>query len=177
MMQPIIEQPSHIPAWVRLHNLPLELWNQECLSRIASTIGKPLNVDQATAKTSRQPGLLQTKSTSARVCIKISDEHDLPEDVRITVEGNSVVVPIEYQVLPPLCKTCKVFGHSDIRCSKTPSSTSNPNQECTKVGTSLPPQQPAVLGWTRVGNGKQKVGCEQSDTATPPDHSIQGVNG
>ncbi|KAG5521728.1 hypothetical protein RHGRI_034074 [Rhododendron griersonianum] len=127
MMQPVKEQPSHIPVWVRLHNLPLELWNQECLSRVASTIGRPLYVDQATAKTSRQPGLLQTKSTSARVCIEIRAEHDLPEDVRITVEDNSVVIPIEYQVLPSSCKECKVFGHSTAQCSKAPSSTSNLN--------------------------------------------------
>ncbi|KAG5562101.1 hypothetical protein RHGRI_004973 [Rhododendron griersonianum] len=127
MMQPVKEQPSHIPVWVRLHNLPLELWNQECLSRVASTIGRPLYVDQATAKTSRQPGLLQTKSTSARVCIEIKAEHDLPEDVRITVEDNSVVIPIEYQVLPSSCKECKVFGHSTAQCSKAPSSTSNLN--------------------------------------------------
>lgn len=146
MMQPVKEQPSHIPAWVRLRNLPLELWNQECLSRVANTIGRPLHVDQATAKTSRQPGLLQTKSTSARVCIEISAEHDLPDEVRITVEGNSVVVPIDYQVLPSMCKNCKVFGHSNTQCSwKLPSSSSPPNQE--------PPNQ----DWTVVGNGKQKM--------------------
>ncbi|KAG5565789.1 hypothetical protein RHGRI_001646 [Rhododendron griersonianum] len=151
MMQPVKEQPSHIPVWVRLHNLPLELWNQECLSRVASTIGRPLHVDQATAKTSRQPGLLQTKSTSARVCIEISAEHDLPEDVRITVENNSVVVPIEYQVLPSSCKECKVFGHSITQCSKTPSSTSNSNQE-----------------WTKMGNGKQEPDTNLNATSTNP---------
>lgn len=125
MMKPVKDQPSHIPAWVRLRDLPLELWNQECLSRVASTIGKPLHVDQATAKTSRQPSLLHTKSTSARVCIEISAEHDLPEDVRITVEGKSVVVPIEYQVLPLMCKQCRVFGHSTTQCSKKSASTSS----------------------------------------------------
>ncbi|KAI8530017.1 hypothetical protein RHMOL_Rhmol11G0021300 [Rhododendron molle] len=135
MIKPVKEQPSHIPAWVRLHNLPLELWNQECLSRVASTIGKPLHVDQATTKTSKQPGLLQTKSTSAKVCIEISAEHDLPEDVRTTVGGNSVVVPIEYQVLPLMCKHCQAFGHSTIQCSKKPPSSSNqPNQDWTLVG-------------------------------------------
>ncbi|XP_058198418.1 uncharacterized protein LOC131313940 [Rhododendron vialii] len=139
-MKPVKDQPSHIPAWVRLHDLPLELWNQECLSRVASTIGKPLHVDQATAKTSRQPGLLQTKSTSAGVCIEISAEHDLPEDVKITIEGKSVVVPNEYQVLPLMCKQCQVFGHSTTQCSKKSASTSsdlNPKMSNGKQGNDL----------------------------------------
>ncbi|KAG5565781.1 hypothetical protein RHGRI_001639 [Rhododendron griersonianum] len=135
MMKPVKEQPSHIPAWVKLHDLPLELWNQECLSRVASTIGKPLHVDQATAKTSRQPGLLQTKSTSARICIEINAQHELPADVEITVEGESVVVPIEYQVLPLMCKLCQVFGHSTAQCSKKPPPpTSQTNQDWILVG-------------------------------------------
>ncbi|XP_058223086.1 uncharacterized protein LOC131332805 [Rhododendron vialii] len=106
MMKPVKDQPSHIPASVRLYDLPLELWNQECLSRVASTIGKPLNVDQATTKTSKQRGLLQTKSskqlgllqtksTSARVCIEISAKHDLPKDVRISIEDDELEKVLE----------------------------------------------------------------------------------
>ncbi|KAG5540761.1 hypothetical protein RHGRI_020861 [Rhododendron griersonianum] len=146
MMKPVKEQPSHIPAWVRLRNLPLELWNQECLSRVASTIGKPLHVDQATTKTSRQPGLLQTKSTNARICIEISAEYELPDDVRISVEGESVVVPIEYQVLPSMCKQCQVFGHSTAQCSKKSTSTpSQPNQDWTIVGNGTHRNHPTQL--------------------------------
>ncbi|KAI8559246.1 hypothetical protein RHMOL_Rhmol04G0157600 [Rhododendron molle] len=62
MMNPAQDQPSKISAWVKLHDLLFELWNQECLSRVASTIGKPLHVDQATAKIAKQLGLLHTKS-------------------------------------------------------------------------------------------------------------------
>ncbi|XP_058189185.1 uncharacterized protein LOC131306776 [Rhododendron vialii] len=146
MMKPVKEQPSHVPACIRLRNLPLELWNQECLSRVASTIGKPLHVDQATAKTSRQLGLLQTKSTSARICIEISVEHELPEDVRMTVEGESVMVPIEYQVLPLMCKQCQVFGHSTAQCSKKSSSTSSqPNQDGTIVSNGTHRNHPTQL--------------------------------
>ncbi|XP_058181235.1 uncharacterized protein LOC131299672 [Rhododendron vialii] len=153
-MQPVKDQPSHISAWVKLRDLPLELWNQECLSRVASTIGKPLHVDQTTTKTSRQPGLHQTTSTSARICIEISVVHELPKEVRITVEGESVVVPIEYQVLPQMCKLCQVFGHSTAHCSKKlPPTTSPINQE-----------------WTIVSNGKPKNNTTQtcSTSSTSP---------
>lgn len=95
-MKPAQEQHTKIPAWVKLHYLPFELWNQECLSRLASTIGEPLHVDQATRKSAKQPGLLNTKSTKARICIEISAEQDLPDEVTVIMEGESVVVPIEY---------------------------------------------------------------------------------
>lgn len=143
MMKPARDQPAKIPVWVKLHDLPFELWNQECLSRVASTIGKPLHADQATAKTARQPGLLNTKSTKARVCIKINAEHDLPDEVVVRVEGESVVVHIEYQVLPPMCSSCHVFGHTISKCTKSTS-------------TSSIPQQKAKQEWVQVQNGKLK---------------------
>ncbi|KAI8529943.1 hypothetical protein RHMOL_Rhmol11G0015000 [Rhododendron molle] len=146
MMKPLQEQPTKIPVWVKFHDLPFELWNQECLSRVASTVGRPIHVDQATARTSKQPGLLQTKSTKARVCIEISAEQDFPDEVAVTVQGETVVVPIEYQVLPPMCSHCHVFGHSTTKCVKhfvTPS-----------------PVLPVAkdLEWKVVTNGKLKVG-------------------
>lgn len=143
MMKPAQDQPTRIPAWVKLQDLPFELWNQDCLSRVASTTGKPLHVDQATAKSARQPGLLNTKSTKARICIEISAEQDLPNEVRVIVDGESVVVPIEYQVLPPMCTTCHVFGHSSTKCAKSTSSSSIP-------------QQPAKQEWVQVQHGKFK---------------------
>lgn len=90
-----------------------------------------------------QPGLLETKSTKARICVEISAEQELPDEVTVVVEGESVVVPIEYQVLPPRCSVCKVFGHNTNKCAKFAS-------------TSLP-SQPVDHVWTQVRNGKQKA--------------------
>ncbi|KAG5552983.1 hypothetical protein RHGRI_010968 [Rhododendron griersonianum] len=143
MMKPLKDQPTKIPAWVKFHDLPLELWNQECLSRVASTVGRPIHVDQATARSSKQPGLLHTKSTKAKVCIEISADHELPDEVAVTVQGETVVVPIEYQVLPPMCSQCHVFGHATSKCSKQ---------------AVVPPSQ---LEWQVVKRGKQKA-AEQS---------------
>lgn len=104
MIKPTKEHPSKIPIWVKILDLPWELWNKECISRIASTIGRPIHVDQATAK--------KTKTSHARVCIEIDAKLDLPDDVTVTVGGERVVVPIMYQVLPPMCAKCRVFGHA-----------------------------------------------------------------
>ncbi|KAG5557627.1 hypothetical protein RHGRI_007771 [Rhododendron griersonianum] len=50
-----------------------------------------------------------------------------------------------------MCNICHVFGHHTSKCARGASSSS-------------PPQQLADQVWTRVGNGKQKVGCEQPET-------------
>lgn len=104
MMKPTKEHPSKIPIWVKILDLPWELWNRECITRIASTIGRPIHVDHATAK--------KTKTSHARACVEIDAELDLPDDVTVTVGGERVVLPIQYHVLPPMCTKCKVFGHA-----------------------------------------------------------------
>lgn len=98
----------------------------------------------------RQPGLLQTKSTKARICIEVSAKQSLPDEITVIVEGESVVIPVEYQVLPPMCDICHVFGHHTNKCAK-------------EASTSSLPHQPVSQVWTTVGNGKQKVGCEYSN--------------
>lgn len=139
MMKPLQEQPTKIPAWVKFHDLPFELWNQECLSRVDSIVGRPIHVDQATARTSKQYGLLQTK---ARICIEISADQELPDEVVVSVQGETVVVPIEYQVLPPMCSYCHVFGHS--------------TSKCVSHTVIVPPPLNKEQEWTTVNHGKQK---------------------
>lgn len=95
MMKPVKEHPSKIPVWVKILDLPWELWNKACISCIANTIGRPIHVDQATAK--------RSKISHARVCVEIDAEIELPNDVSVLVGGKKVVLPIQYQVLPRIC--------------------------------------------------------------------------
>ena len=46
------EAPPTIPVWVHIYNIPLEYWNSDGLSHIASALGKPLHVDKLTASCS-----------------------------------------------------------------------------------------------------------------------------
>ncbi|KAL7235477.1 hypothetical protein ACSBR1_018886 [Camellia fascicularis] len=47
------EQVSQIPIWVKLFNVPMEYWDDEGLSRIASKIGVPLFMDYLTSSGNR----------------------------------------------------------------------------------------------------------------------------
>ncbi|KAI8530039.1 hypothetical protein RHMOL_Rhmol11G0023400 [Rhododendron molle] len=111
MMKPAKEQLSIIPVWVKFHDLPFELWNQQCLSRVA--------------------------------------KQDLPEEVTVVVAGESVIVPIEYQVLPPMCKICHVFGYFTDSCTRK----------------AVSPSQSIKLddqGWVPVVTGKKDTIQQQS---------------
>ncbi|XP_058227165.1 uncharacterized protein LOC131335705 isoform X3 [Rhododendron vialii] len=83
MMLPTKDQPSKIPAWVKMLELSLEFWTAESLCKIASIIGS-----------------------------------ELADDIQVTVNGQSVVVVLHYQWLPPICSECKVFGHPQGSCNK-----------------------------------------------------------
>ncbi|KAI8535167.1 hypothetical protein RHMOL_Rhmol10G0153300 [Rhododendron molle] len=87
----------------------LKKWRKG-LSRVASAIGQPKHVDRATEKRSRL--------AYARVCVEIDAADELTEEIQVTVEGESVTVRVEYQLMPPVCSSCKVFGHATTRCPR-----------------------------------------------------------
>ncbi|KAK2993143.1 hypothetical protein RJ640_015330 [Escallonia rubra] len=107
------EGVSSIPLWIRLPYLPLHLWSTELLSRIASSVGKPLFTDKMTATKERL--------TYARLCVEVSIEDTMPEKVPIRgPEGDTIEQTIEYDWKPTICSHCQVFGHTVERCFYKP---------------------------------------------------------
>lgn len=127
MLVPTTKHPSSIPAWVKLHKLPLECWTASGFSRIASSIGRPIHVDEATAGKKRLD--------FARVCVEISANDDLPDEIVVRANGEAVTIRVEYQWLPPKCSECKVFGH---KCLPKPAPTpTNPVESWQAVGNKI----------------------------------------
>jgi hypothetical protein len=102
---------STVPIWTKIHNLPIEFWNSTCLSYVASGIGKPLCADSVTEE--------QLRIGFARVLVEVNVESEFPKEVEVIgVDGERVVVGIEYPRLPVKCKKCKSFRHLDFVCPK-----------------------------------------------------------
>jgi hypothetical protein len=102
---------SSVPIWIKMHNLPIEFWNTTCLSYVASGIGKPLCADSVTEE--------QLRIGFARVLVEVSIDSDFPKEIEIVgVDGNRVVVGIEYPWIPVKCMKCKSFGHLAHTCTK-----------------------------------------------------------
>lgn len=84
---------------------------------------------------------------------------ELPSEVQITVNGQSVVVAVEYQWLPPKCSDCKVFGHAIGSCGNKPT---------TKPPNSVPKwqqQQQQPPKWQVVGKRDATNATELVDQA------------
>ncbi|KAL0455321.1 UNVERIFIED_CONTAM: hypothetical protein Slati_0871300 [Sesamum latifolium] len=104
---------TQLPVWVKLRHLPVELWNTDGLSTVASGIGRPLYLDAITCAC--------TRLNFACVCIMLDISSTLPKHIVIMVpkeEGSESAckVDVEYEWLPPKCTTCMSLGHATRMC-------------------------------------------------------------
>lgn len=118
-----IMKPEHTtcPLWVKLHNIPLVAFNKEGISRIASALGVPKQMDACTAsmcdKAWGRPGF-------AKVLVEVWAVGDLKRKLEIVIPslngGNDVEVAIDVEYLwePTQCSHCLVFGHKLTTCPK-----------------------------------------------------------
>ena len=99
-----------IPVWITLPYLPVYLVRcKSALFSIASTIGKPLRVDQATASLNRP--------TVARVLVECDvSQPSFTKKVWVGDGNYGFVQDIIIEQLPAYCMSCKHLGHSQEKC-------------------------------------------------------------
>ncbi|GKE11366.1 RNA-directed DNA polymerase, eukaryota, reverse transcriptase zinc-binding domain protein [Tanacetum coccineum] len=114
-------EPSVLPVWVKLCNMPMEAWTNVGISAIASCLGKPKIMDSMTTYVCKS-GMGRTEFD--RVLVEIEAIKGLKDEIELQyIDKNQVVkgtknVKVEYDWKPPVCSHCNVFGHSFEKCSK-----------------------------------------------------------
>ncbi|XP_031263560.1 uncharacterized protein LOC116121755 [Pistacia vera] len=162
------EAPQFIPLWVKLFDVPLELWNAEGLSYIASGVGKPLGVDKIMEDTCRF-GVGQI--SFARVLMEVDARCPLPAVTKIQMpnERNLALkvmdVKVEYQWHPSQCARCCVFGHGEVSCPRQPRVESQGN--IMENVQNSPDKDEGFLKVSRRGKGKG-VGGPRIDNRPNP---------
>jgi len=101
---------THAQIWVRLLQLPQEYWRKKTLFEIASGLGTPLSIDEATL--SRRFGMF------ARVLVDVDLSAKMFESVLVESEGFALPISVQYERHPLFCVQCKVLGHSTHNCKK-----------------------------------------------------------
>ncbi|KAL2250082.1 UNVERIFIED_CONTAM: hypothetical protein Sindi_2481900, partial [Sesamum indicum] len=106
-------QHTEVPAWIKIRHLPVELWTEEGLSTVASGVGKPLYPDAITRTC--------TRLDFACVCVMLDVTSNLPKHIIIMTpdeEGGEspCKVDVEYEWIPPKCKSCMTLVHSAKEC-------------------------------------------------------------
>nr|GEW67963.1 hypothetical protein [Tanacetum cinerariifolium] len=100
-----------------LENGPCE----DGLSAIATKLGTPLMLDSYISDMCMQSW---GRSSCARVLIELRADIELKDNIvvallKITKEGHYTCnVRVEYEWKPPMCSSCKVFGHVHEECTK-----------------------------------------------------------
>ncbi|KAI0514313.1 hypothetical protein KFK09_010348 [Dendrobium nobile] len=97
------------------------------ISRFASYIGIPISVDALTAN--------RTRLTFAWVCVLISKDSILHEEIPLEIDGEDMVLYVIYDWKPDNCEGCGSLIHPYSLCPK------NPNPQ-----PILPPQPPKNRG-------------------------------
>lgn len=99
---------NSMPVWINLPNLDLDFWSTEAISRIASTLGQPLRLENL------------HRISYARVLIEINIDFKFPEAIPIQCQnGNIVWQRVIYEWTPSACVNCRAFGHSIDVCKSS----------------------------------------------------------
>nr|POE90406.1 uncharacterized protein CFP56_59946 [Quercus suber] len=102
--KPGMANVSSIAVWVRLHHLPMELYEAEVLKQIGEALGKVLRIDAHTA--------LEARGKYARLCIQVDINKPLINTVLIGKFEQQVV----YEGIHKLCFGCGRIGHKKEAC-------------------------------------------------------------
>ncbi|CAH9090426.1 unnamed protein product [Cuscuta europaea] len=105
------EEFLKVPIWVKLPNLPLQLWNEEAMSEVASMIGTPLTTDRITQE--------RANHNFARVLIEVDVSKPPPLLVPIRLPFQKVFNQrVVYETFPNYCFHCKKYGHHPFICKE-----------------------------------------------------------
>ncbi|GLT52014.1 hypothetical protein SLA2020_253790, partial [Shorea laevis] len=102
--RPELETPSTTAIWLRLPQLPIELFSPEILKRIGDSLGSLLRIDATT--------LTGSRGRFARLCVEFNLHQPLPPS--LIIEGFSQ--KISYEGVHSLCFSCGRLGHKKTHC-------------------------------------------------------------
>lgn len=84
-------------------NLPQEYWGKQTIFEIASGLGSPLTIDDATLN--RRFGLF------ARVLVDVDLANKMFDSVIVEREGRALSIVVQYEKHPLYCAHCRNLGH------------------------------------------------------------------
>ena len=102
------QRNTHAHVWIRLIELPQEYWMEQTLREIASAVGTPLLIDNATPK--------RIFGHYARVLVDMDLSKKLFHEIMVEREGFSFNVEVAFEWLPYFCTHCQNIGHNVSSC-------------------------------------------------------------
>ncbi|PHU15174.1 hypothetical protein BC332_16379 [Capsicum chinense] len=106
-----VEDLSIAPVWVLLPKLPFHMHTWQYIKQIVSSVGTPLEIDQATRS--------RTRPNMAKVRVEIDLLKPQLESVYVGLihensPETSFMQKLEYEGIPKYCKNCRKLGHAIV---------------------------------------------------------------
>lgn len=106
-----------VAIWVRILELPLELYDKKFLTRLGSSLGMLLKIDRLTS--------IHSRGKFARISV----EMDLEKPVVPQVIVRGEILKLEYEGLHTICFYCGVYNHKESECNRKVQSLTPPPRE------------------------------------------------
>nr|GEX17831.1 zinc knuckle CX2CX4HX4C [Tanacetum cinerariifolium] len=100
------EELTRIPVWIKFHDIPLQVFEEEGVSLIASYLGKPIMMDSITSSMCKDAW---GRSSFARCLVEINSDSDFLDKISIGVPDidgpgfTKETISVEYEWKPPRC--------------------------------------------------------------------------
>ncbi|KAG8390121.1 hypothetical protein BUALT_Bualt01G0050600 [Buddleja alternifolia] len=104
---PTQESPI-MPIWIKIFGLKPHWFHRQFLYHVASLIGKPLKLDEATTEIDNP--------VAARICVEINVLDKLTPDIPIQIDGQTRLCKVQYEGIPEYCRVCRHRGHTIAAC-------------------------------------------------------------
>ncbi|KAG8380645.1 hypothetical protein BUALT_Bualt06G0037300 [Buddleja alternifolia] len=102
------EESSIMPIWIKIFGLRPHWFHRQFLYHVASFVGKPLKLDEATTEIDNP--------VVARICVEINVLEKLQHDVQVQINGKIQLLKIKYEGIPDYCRICRHRGHTMAAC-------------------------------------------------------------
>ncbi|XP_072060388.1 uncharacterized protein [Arachis hypogaea] len=93
-----------VAVWVRIHNLPVELYNKYFLGKVGNSQGTMLKIDGYTS--------IHSREKFARICVEV----DLRQQLVLSFSALGKDFYLEYEGLQLICFNCGRYGHRKDDC-------------------------------------------------------------
>ncbi|CAH1412935.1 unnamed protein product [Lactuca virosa] len=106
-----------IPVWIKIYDLPLEVWSGDKLCIIASKLGVPLAFDSFTEEMCLEH---KGRNAYARILVEMAADKEWKRKIEVSTwdfVSNFVVTQsfdVEYARIPSRCNHCKVYGFTEV---------------------------------------------------------------
>ncbi|KAG6523062.1 hypothetical protein ZIOFF_012915 [Zingiber officinale] len=97
-----------VPVWVQFPDLPVHMFNKNCVFSMARIVGCPIKIDEATADGSRL--------FMARACVEIDLLKPRVEQFLIGIGDEHRLQRVVYERTPEYCQYCRHLGHAEADC-------------------------------------------------------------